>query len=138
MGKHAGHAYTLAKKGARMGRHGVLQGQKKGLEPHDVFVLLLLRQVVHVVLTLISPVKYVLGWQILCGRHMWNVAKEIERRVWQTIGWLFGDAWGLRLTSPAGRLWWFQTAKRWHIVTGTCVSPMFYLHCLFWKKNENS
>jgi len=79
----------------------------------NVVVGLLVNQIVQGLLLVLAPVRYMIGWHIVCGRNAWNLVKAVERAVVRRVGWLMGSQFG--------------GLRRWHILAGRLFVNLFYV-----------
>jgi hypothetical protein len=92
-------------KSVSQGQHNIAAIASVG-SYRNVVVGLLVNQIVQGMLLVLAPVRYMIGWHIVCGRNAWNMVKAVERAVMRRVGWLMGPL------QVGGLL------KRWHILAG--------------------
>lgn len=69
----------------------------------------------RILLTLLSPFRSIVAWQLFCGRSVLNFAVAIERALLRTAGWLSAPP-----KSRALRQLLFSAidVRRWHLAAG--------------------
>lgn len=95
-------------KSVSQGQHNIAAIASVG-SYRNVVVGLLVNQIVQGMLLVLAPVRYMIGWHIVCGRNAWNMVKAVERAVMRRVGWLMG------YNHQVGGL------RRWHILAGMVV-----------------
>ena len=70
---------------------------------------------VRILLTLISPVRSFVAWQLLCGRNIVSLAVTAERALLRTAGWLSAPPKTRFLRHLSFSL---RDVRRWHLAAG--------------------